>query len=117
MNKHQQIVVLIGVVLVVLSSLFPPYEGELRMEGDNLKNYLGYRFLFTPPSQADVFQALLGRSPNSNSRLSICSSHIITSRLWVQIATIVIATAGVALVLGQKNRKGPSKNNMQTDIQ
>jgi len=90
---------------VILSGLFPAYEGEFRREGDNLKKYMGYHFLFLPPSERAVFEAVIGKSPSntmSQQALSSFSSHIITSRVWVQIVTIVVATMGLLVLFAEK---------------
>ena len=107
MNRNQKIVVTIGVALVVFSGVFPPFEGELRRQGDNRKTYMGHRLLFVPPSGADVYRGILGRGPLSNAKsyLSWYSSRIVTSQVWVQVVTVVIATAGLALALGDRNKR------------
>ncbi len=112
MNKKQQIVVAMAVACVALSGLFPPYEGEYRREGDNLKRYIGYRFLFAPPSEEDVCRIIHGKEPSdpSDFYLSKSSSQIITSRVWVQIVTIVIAATGIVLLLGDKKQIGSSNH-------
>jgi len=102
MNKKQRIVVLIGTVLAVLSGLFPPYEGEFRREGEVLTKYMGNYFLFAPPTEGEVYQAILGRTPSGTISPGRFNSHIVASRLWIQIFIILIATIGLALLLGGK---------------
>ena len=105
MNKKQRIIISIGIFLVILSGLFPPYEGELLREGDTLKKYMGYHFLFLPPNERAVYIAVLGRTPsiqafhNYKSKLN---SHIVASRVWVQIVTIVVATIGLMVLFAEK---------------
>lgn len=50
MNIKQKIVIAVATVLVALSGLFPPFEGEYRRQGDNLRKYIGYHSIFSPPS-------------------------------------------------------------------
>jgi len=109
MNKKQKMAVAIAVALVVLNGVYPPYVGEYIRGGDNPKKYLGYHSLFAPPSEADVFRAIRGGKPSENTdqyTLSRYSARIVTSRVWVQIVTIVIATTGIVLILSDRKQKG-----------
>ncbi len=105
MNKKQRIILSIGIFIVIISGLFPPYEGELLRDGDILKKYMGYHFLFLPPNEKAIYIAVYGQIPNtmpwlgSHSRLN---SHIVESRVWVQIVTIVVATIGLMALLAEK---------------
>jgi len=111
MNKRQQIIISVGILLVILSGLFPFYEGEFRREGANLEKYMGYHFLFLPPNERDVYEAVLGRTPSStisHGHLSVCSSHIITSRVWLQIVTVVVASLGLLVLFAEKKNEGSS---------
>jgi hypothetical protein len=107
MNRIQQVIVIIGVVLVILSGLFPPYEGEFHPEGLNYKQYMGYHFLFVPPSGAEVFRAIFDREWDVGGQQyhSRYSSHIILSQVSVQVVTVVIATVGLFLVFGVKRKE------------
>jgi len=105
MNKKQKMAVAIAVALVVLNGVYPPYEGEWVCSGDNLKKYLGYHSLFAPPSETDAaYRALKNMSPQF--KYSFFSARIVTSRVWVQIVTIVIATTGIVLILSDRKQKG-----------
>ena len=105
MNKAQQVVVIIGLVLVILTALFPPYEAELHREGDNFKVWMGYRFFFAPPSQRELYRVVVGHEASSTSSLSMYSANIVMSRVWVQDATIVIVTLGLLLLLGARRKE------------
>ena len=107
MNRKQRIVISIGIFLVVLSGLFPPYEGELRSEGDTLKKYMGYHFLFLPPNERAVYIAVFNRTPKSRSCgyfQSKLNSYIVASRVWVQFVTIVVATIGFLFLFAEKRK-------------
>jgi hypothetical protein len=41
--------------------------------------------------------------------LSMFSSHIITSRVWIQVVTVVVATLGLLFLVAGKDNKGFSK--------
>ena len=99
MNRRQKVVVVIGVILVLLCGLFPPFEGECRLRGENLKAFVGYRFLFSPPSQDEVWSVIGGLAAADR-----YSSHIETQRVWLQFATVIIATVGLVVLLGDRPR-------------
>jgi hypothetical protein len=105
MNKKQRIIISIGILLVILSGLFPPYEGEFRREGDNLKKYMGHHFLFLPPNERAVYIAVFDRTPKRMSWIGHhgkLNSHIVASRVWVQVVTIVVATIGFLFLFAEK---------------
>ncbi len=99
MNRRQKIVLLIGVIFVLFSGLFPPYEGQFL--GENLKTYIGHYFLFDPPKPNDIIEVLLGgesyRVPNKIASMSRFTTKIILSRFVVIVSTIVFVTAGLIL--------------------
>jgi hypothetical protein len=96
MNTMQRIIISIGVLLVVGSGLFPPYEGELSStNGGVVSKYMGYHFLFKPPTESDISIAITGRPSQNSSFLRSCNFHIIATRIWIQIAVVSIATVGL----------------------
>ncbi|MGO8838931.1 MAG: hypothetical protein ACLQAH_00280 [Limisphaerales bacterium] len=148
MNTNQRIVLGLGLLLVILNGLFPPFEGEDKGKGlelvvssSDLKEirtiYMGYHFLFTPPSQWDVFRTVnkIKREPipegtthqivtledakvgkfdstaawPSHERLVECNSYVVTSIFFIQFATIVGATTGACLLFGQGNSMNEKK--------
>jgi len=104
MNRNQKIVVAIGVVLVVLSGLFPPYEGEFAGEGDNPKRHLGRHFLFAPPTPEYVSKAIRGANASTPTgrKLAYYRASVVLSEVVVQLSVIVLATAGVTLLLAKR---------------
>jgi hypothetical protein len=42
-------------------------------------------------------------------KVSMFSSHIITSRVWIQVVTVVVATLGLLFLVAGKDNKGFSK--------
>lgn len=104
MNRNQKIAIAIGVALVVLSGLFPPYEGELAVEGDNLRRHLGRHFLFAPPTPEYVNRAIRGDTASTPEGVYLARfrSRVVLSEIAVQLSVIVIATAGAALLLTKR---------------
>lgn len=104
MNQNQKIAVGIGVALVILSGLFPPYEGELAVGGDNLRRHLGHHFLFAPPTPEYVNKAIRGETASTPTgvRLARCRASVILSEFVVQLSVIVLATAGFTLLLAKQ---------------
>lgn len=105
LNKVQRIILSVGILLVVTSGLFLPYEGEVSREGDNPKIYMGHYFLFTPPAKPQVFEAYTGKkldSPFSPQGLRQFSSHIIAPLVWIKISVIVLTTGGFVILFAEK---------------
>lgn len=87
MNKKQKIAFLVGIGIIVLMGLIPPWYyafvgGPHRLLG-------AYGLLFSPPS-------LVGAE-------DLADVYIDLSRLLVQWAVVAIATAGIVLVLKDYN--------------
>ncbi len=107
MNGRQRIAIGIGVALVIFSGLFPPYEAEWRRSGDNAKMFLGYYFVLAPPGPHDAQRAFWSLTGNQKPLNASCSTQIVTSRVWLQLGVIVVATAGVVLLLATKDERTP----------
>ena len=101
MNRKQKIVVGLAVVLVMISGLFPAYEGEMTTNGDNLKCRLGHHFIFTPPSSYEV-SCEMGSLGVDMSFLALFRSRILLSELRVQLVVIVLASVGATLLLWKR---------------
>jgi hypothetical protein len=111
MNRNQKIAVAIGVALVVLSGLFPPYEGELAVvKGDNLRRHLGRHFLFAPPTPEYVNKAILGETASTPTGIYLARfrATVVLSEFVVQLSVIVITTAGMTLLLTNRRKQNES---------
>ena len=91
MNTVQRAIILAGVILVVLSGLFPAYEGEVSRPGDNKRGHIGHYSLFFPPTPTEVGTLLRAHE-------GYCSSHILVSQLCVQIVTTVQGIVGLCII-------------------
>jgi len=111
MNQRQRLIVSGAILLVILSGLFPPFEAEFLQTGDNMKKYMGYHFLFMPPTDNDVFEAFSAKGVSTQSRdtLGKRSSHIITSRLWIQGVTVIVSALGLLVLFSEKRNQGSSE--------
>lgn len=101
MNKNQRIVLLIGIFLILLSGLFPYYEGELRIPGDNLKTNLGHFFIFSPPTIKQIRSAFNENYHSDNN----FNANIVVSRYFIQIVTIFLFITGLMLFVRDINFK------------
>ena len=85
MNKKQKIVFLVGIGIIVIMGLIPPWHYYAVYSRDQqipIELVGGYEFLFSP--------SML--SGNTIPHIDLC-------RLLVQWAVVAIATAGIVLVL------------------
>jgi hypothetical protein len=72
----------VGLLLVILNGLFPPYGVDARSVFSLSQEHYGYRFLFAPP----------------------VNSKIIITTFFVQFVTIVGATAGAFFLFDSRGR-------------
>lgn len=94
MNKKQKVVFLVGVGIIVIMGLIPPwYYHSVRSLDQRIAFEINgdYGSLFSPPS-SDL--------PRFNIRDTLVLIDL--SRLLVQWAVVAIATAGIVLVLQDK---------------
>ena len=109
MNKKQRCVILIGCIIVAGMTLFPPYRGvECRWhseQGDTLTRFIGYHFIYAPPSPEIVYEKLVGKPPRDNKerfeRFEY-TSHLDIERLATQIIAVVLITCGLAVVFQRR---------------
>jgi hypothetical protein len=92
MNKKQKIVISIGIAVIVLMALFPPYTDVVLRDGDNLKSFCGYSSFFSPPKP-------------SRYRGSRHNYYIDSQRITIQIIVCILTTIGVVLILGNSKEK------------
>ena len=95
------------VALVIVSGLFPPYKARHSRGRTTQEEYMGYFFLVHGPSDAAAARRLDCEPDASLSYgpFYYFSTHIMTSRLFTQVALIVIVTFGLVLATGSKPRK------------
>lgn len=86
MNNKQRIVIAIGVVIILIMGLFPPWVATLDR---NHREYPGdYGLIFSPPDVTDVESGY--------------GVHLDISRLIVQWVTVILVVAGIVLILRDK---------------
>jgi len=83
-NNKQKFVILIGVGLMVLLGLYPPWVQSTSFRG-TLLNKLAYGWIFSPPSH------------------DLLKTSIDFMRLIVQWLVVTIATAGFVVLFGKRN--------------
>lgn len=130
MNHRQKIAILFGTGLAVLAGLFPPHIGTYAVEGDDWRGFMGYYFIFSPPSAEEVSLFFFDRTQQARleadlrsardrldstlARLSppesvqrglyspLMSSSIDLVTFIVEIITILLATTGAVLLLSRR---------------
>jgi hypothetical protein len=80
MNRNQKIVVVIGLVIIVLTGLFPPWKATI--QGTTILR--GYFVIFKPPDPL---------------------SYVNSSRLLVQWIGVCIVVGGLVLILKDKDER------------
>lgn len=117
MNKKQRIVIIIGIILVLICGLFPPYKGkkdgtiQIRKEGA-----IGYYFLFSPPSAKDISEKLSKQVISEKAFIPVVDEHlskeyeqlfvasIMMSKYLIQIITIILVTTGLVLYFTESEK-------------
>ncbi|MDZ7694308.1 MAG: hypothetical protein U5K69_24835 [Balneolaceae bacterium] len=112
LNKLQKAVISIGILLIVCSGIFVPYEGEVLEEGDNPKLFMGYYFLFNPPTKGQVFKDMYGGELKQNAypgSYENFNTHIVTSAVWIELAVIILVTIGLVILFQQNKQTVPNE--------
>jgi hypothetical protein len=105
MNKKQKVVFLVGVGIIVLMGLIPPWHCEVLFDLDQkipLTMEAGYGFLFSPPT----FESYPSLHHKSDYYGASVAPFIALSQLCVQWAVVAIGVGGILIVL-----RGSQKDN------
>ena len=109
MNNKQQTAMWIGAAFVICAALYVPFEGMYVRDGDNFRTYMGYRFIFDPPSKTNVYLAIWNRAETTSTPginpLTRCNSQIVTEWIWVEMTAIGLVTLAVAASFGSKKNQ------------
>ncbi|MFW6046752.1 MAG: hypothetical protein ACOCP4_03070 [Candidatus Woesearchaeota archaeon] len=84
MNKKQRIFIIIGIILILICGLFPPYEGKI----GSIRKEIGYHFLFTSLSSEKIHNELMSNYPEKSlqykkSEALSYHNYINTSKYWI----------------------------------
>ena len=130
MNRNQKIALGIGLLLITLNGLFPPFEAEekgIEKDWPTRMTYLGYHFIFSPPSHADVvgkatIKVMSDVVANGASEeiknvaltqlskgLDSVSIRVVMSVFIIQFITIVSLTIGACILFWPNNVLGEEK--------
>lgn len=99
MNKKQRIIIIIGLGIILLMGLIPPWKCAISVpKFTRVERPAGYGFIFYPPSPVEVAKS--GEFESSfMSKPSYWSVRLDVTRLFIQWAVVAIAMAGICLVL------------------
>lgn len=106
MNKKQRVVFLVGVGIIILMGLIPPwYYRAVLPSGDHIAQFTvradrDYGFLFDPPPTFDFLEDAQGHKKGFYPVLPC----IDFSRLLLQWAVVAIATAAMIFILKDEKR-------------
>lgn len=109
MNKPQKTVLVIGMMLVLTAGMFVPYEAEIRGKRDNLKKYIGYHSLFSPPDRFKVLDGFEERSlrlarvyDDRRFRKDALTCHVLHEIVWIELSVITLLTIGAVFLYQTK---------------
>ena len=106
MNKPQKTVLLIGMLLALTAGVFVPYDAEIRGKGDNLKKYIGYHLLFSPPDRLKVMRGFdvvslkkarayeYAQNYEDRFRKDALTFHVLHEIVWIELGVITLLTIG-----------------------
>ena len=110
MNKKQKVVFLVGVGIIMVMGLIPPWHIEVLF---NLNQKFpctvdaGYGFLFSPPARLPTW--------GSDADINV-APFIALSQLCVQWAIVAIGVGGILIALrGSQNRKPRDESGRKSD--
>jgi hypothetical protein len=99
MNKKQRTTIIIGVGIILLMGLIPPWKCTFSASGLRLERPSGYGFIFYPPSPVQVV-----KSEGDIADPSYWSMRPDITRLFIQWVVVAIVVAGICLVLNEGER-------------
>ena len=102
MNSPQRTVIIIGVAVVLIMGLIPPWMAFVDSEGGYLEFSLGYSPIFSPPVH---LPSTTIPSISATFRGRPASVSLDVTRLAVQWITVCLVTIGLSLALRTTERK------------
>jgi hypothetical protein len=94
MNKNQKKVIIVGLVLIVLMGLFPPWIHTFNVKAVNIERAGNYGFMFSPPPPERNLSFL-------NEKL--WGVRLDVSRLLIQWILVVVIVCGLVVLLKKDN--------------
>ena len=109
MNKNQKIVLAIGVLILIALIMHPPYFGIDRDSGGKLHAFIGYHWIWRPPSSTYVYERLTKSDPAGidSVRLASFVARVNSVRLVQNIGALGVVVA-LGMVLLKKRKKAPN---------
>ena len=102
--KKQQIIILAGCGLIAAMALFPPYLGVELRSGDNLRRFIGYNCILSPPVPKTVYQKLKGKPFDRWTSTDRYTSQIDEQRMEIQIGVVVLVVIGLAFAFKETEK-------------
>ena len=104
MNRNQKAVIGLGVFLIILSWLFPFYEGEMRVAGNIFAiQPIGFYSVFSPPP-VDAIKNTFVRAGHRNWSSLAFGCRVNNAFLLVQILVIALACFGLFLLFSSRRK-------------
>ena len=131
MNKRQNIALGVGLVLIVLAGLNPPYMANFSVhygfggeyQGQNMamsfSENIGFYFLLTPPKRSEVaqkfsFDEIAKETKTEPAMIStMVNITLDTSLFLVEIIVLILVTCGAVLLLKGIQTKNPQATSEQ----
>jgi hypothetical protein len=109
MNRNQKRVLAIGVLILIALIVHPPYFGIDRDSGGKLHAFIGYHWIWRPPSSAYVYERLTKSDPAGidSVRLASFAARVNSVRL-VQNIVALGAVVALSIVLLKRRKKAPN---------
>ena len=109
MNKNQKLVLAGASVVLVLLFVYPPYAAIDRQSDGQLHAFIGYHWIWKPPSATNAYRQLMGSDPVGvdSKRLEAFEVQLNVVRLTENVL-ILAAVGALGIVLLRKRRKASS---------
>jgi uncharacterized membrane protein len=111
-------VVVIGLILIILTWLYPYYEGQyIEYRSPNVKKaYMGFYSLFNPPNKTEIYKEINGKMPEDSYEFSRYHSRIVISLLLVQLLIICLVCLGLFLLFSSTQIKKQKESSEAGNI-
>jgi hypothetical protein len=96
MNSNQHVALRIGLLLIVVMGLYPPWRGSVVANNVRHDAKAGYRFLFSPPEEGDIGNGSIARLSGG----AIINLPLLATQ-WVVVASLT--ALAVSLLRHQRN--------------
>jgi hypothetical protein len=105
MNKKQKVVISLGIFVLIVMVLFPPYAGGKKPLGEAVHGSLGFHPIWNPPDAEYAYEALIGEEYDPAEGTDLSEYVVIFNKVGFIFNVIVLLLVSSVLLMVFRKKK------------